>query len=90
MAESLKYNKFYMFYMKTQVTIRDVDSKVFREFRTEAVARGMKIGTALTLAMEKFQSGLRKKIKFTSLQPISWGIGTERTSEDVDKILYGD
>ena len=78
-----------MLYM-TQVTVRDVDSDVFREFKAVAVKRGMKLGTALTIAMEKFKSELgTKKQRFTALQPVSWGKGTEHTSEQVDDILYG-
>lgn len=80
-----------MFYMKAQVTIRDVDQKVFQEFKADAVKRGLKLGTAITLAMEKFRTELReRKVKFTSLEPISWGKGTEKVSEEVDKILYGE
>ena len=77
-----------MFYM-TQITVRDVDQEVFREFKAEAVKRGLTMGSALTLAMEKFKVELtKKKQKFTTLKPVSWGRGTERVSEEVDKILY--
>ena len=80
-----------MFYMGTQITVRDVDSEVFREFKAEAVKRGLTIGSALTLAMEKFRSELNKKRPpFTVLKPVAWGKGTEQVSEEVDKILYGE
>ena len=86
-TETFKYNKYDMFYM-AQVTIRDVDSAVFREFKAEAIKRGMKIGSALTLAMEKFRADLgKKRAKFTALRPTHWG--DKRISEDVDAILYG-
>lgn len=78
-----------MFYM-TQITVRNVDPDAFREFKTEATRRGMKLGIALTLAMKKFKSGLVKKGKFTDLKPVSWGQGSEHISEEVDDILYGE
>lgn len=40
--------------MKTQITVRDVDEKVFREFKAEAVRHGLTLGTAITLAMKKY------------------------------------
>ena len=78
-----------MLYMGTQVTIRDVNKQVFREFKADAIKQGLKLGTALTLAMEKFRSELHtKKIKFTSVKPTSWGKGTGHVSAHVDEILY--
>ncbi|MEK6899624.1 MAG: hypothetical protein AABX05_00725 [Nanoarchaeota archaeon] len=77
--------------MGTQITVRDVDQEVFREFKAEAIKRGLTLGSALTLAMEKFRAELgSKKQKFTSLTPISWGKGTEHSSEEIDRILYGE
>ena len=73
-----------------QVTIKNINEKTFREFKAAAVGKGIKLGPALTLAMEKFkQELLKKKGKFTDLEPIKWGKGTEHLSEDMDKILYG-
>lgn len=73
-----------------QITVRDVNPQVFQEFKAAAVDNGMRLGIALTLAMEKLRSELlRKKFKFTSLKPVDWGKGTERVSEEVDQILYG-
>jgi len=80
-----------MFYMGTQITVRDVDQGVFREFKAEAIKHGLTIGSALTIAMEKFRAELgKKKQKFTSLKPVSWGKGTEQVSLQVDQILYGE
>lgn len=74
-----------------QVTIKNVDENTFREFKAVAVRRGVKLGAALTLAMEKFKGELlKKKDKFTNIKPINWGNGTEHLSEQVDKILSGD
>ncbi|HIH39749.1 TPA: hypothetical protein HA219_03450 [Candidatus Woesearchaeota archaeon] len=73
-----------------QIAVRDVNEEAFREFKSDVVKRGMKLGTALTLAMEKFRSELLKpRPKFTSLRPVDWGRGSEKLSEQVDEILYG-
>jgi len=41
--------------------------------------------------MKKLRTELgKKKQKFTSLKPVSWGKGTEHVSEQVDQILYGE
>ena len=84
------YNMFDMLNMGTQITVREVDPDTFREFKAEATKRGMTLGAALTIAMEKFKSELgRKKMKLSALKPVHWGKGTEHVSEEVDKILYG-
>lgn len=78
--------------MNVQITVRDVNQEAFREFKGEAIKHGLTVGTALTLAMQKFRSELTKKRpKFTSLaRPVHWGKGTEHLSEEVDSILYGE
>ncbi|MBI4016448.1 MAG: hypothetical protein HY363_02025 [Candidatus Aenigmarchaeota archaeon] len=75
--------------MSLQVTVRDVNEEVFKEFKANAVQRGLKLGSALTLAMEKFMSQ-KRKTKFTALKPVAWGKGTEHASDEVDSILYGE
>ena len=70
------------------IAVRDVDKDTFQEFKANAIQRGLKVGQALTLAMENFMSQ-QKKEKFTSLKPFNWGKGTENTSQNVDEILYG-
>lgn len=75
--------------MATQITVRDVDEHVFREFKAEAVKQGMTLGSALTLAMGHFTSLLSgKRAKLTAYRPVAWGAGTARVSEQVDDILY--
>jgi len=72
--------------METQITVRNVDTEIFREFKSDATRRGIVLGAALNLAMEKFMSS--KKKNFMSLKPFSWGKGTEHLSKEVDEILY--
>lgn len=77
-----------MFNMST-ITVREVDEETFREFKAEAAKRGISLGTALTLAMEKFRKEVgSKKMKLSSLQPIHWGLA--HVSENMDDILYGE
>lgn len=76
--------------MGVQITVREVNQEVFREFKAEATRQGLTIGTALTLAMEKFRNELGKKQDFTLWQPTSWGEGTEKISQEIDEILYGE
>jgi hypothetical protein len=77
-----------MYYMG-QITVRDVDQEVFREFKADATKQGLTLGKALTLAMKTFHMKTSKTKKFSSLKPIYWGEGTEQVSENVDEILYG-
>jgi len=78
---------------KEMVSIRDVDEEVLREFRTHAVKEKMKMGKALTQAMKRWLREKQKtKIKTKSLlraKPFDWGPGSERTSIEIDEILYG-
>jgi len=74
------------------ITIRDVDEKVFRKFKEVSIRRRMKLGNALTNAMRTWLEKERgeKKVKkyFLDLKPFDWGEGTERSSVEVDEILY--
>ncbi len=81
-----------MFCMGVQITVRDVDPQVYREFKAEVVRRGFTLGSALNLAMLKFKAELRKKRpSFMSLhKPFHGGKGTEHVSEEIDSILYGE
>jgi len=73
-----------------QITIKNVDETAFREFKAVAARKGIKLGTALTIAIEKFKDELQKKhYKFTALKPVKWGSGSERISVEIDEILYG-
>ena len=78
---------------KTFVGIRDVDEETFRKFRSLAIERNMKIGEALNLAMKimitnKDKKG-KKKLGIINIKPLDFGEGTENSSEEIDKILYG-
>ncbi|MEE8400536.1 MAG: hypothetical protein V3R86_00070 [Candidatus Hydrothermarchaeaceae archaeon] len=76
------------------ITIRDVDERVFRKFKAEAVIEGARLGSAVTNAM-KFWIDKKKKEKrpeksLLNLKPIDWGLNTEKSSVEIDEMLYGD
>ncbi len=75
----------------TQITVKEVDEKVFQELKLAALKGKMTVGVALTLAIETWLSTLNKlKGNLSDLKPIDWGPGTEYASEQVDEIMYGD
>lgn len=72
-----------------QLSVRDVDGKVFKNFKVEVTKEGLTIGKAITMALDQWVENKRKNENFLDLKPIDWGKGTEKTSEEIDKILYG-
>lgn len=76
---------------KTFIGVRDVDSEVFQQFRTRSIAERLKLGDALNKAMRIWiqQQSKPKRRKGFTLKPFHWGKGTERTSMEIDALLYG-
>ncbi|MBI2110171.1 hypothetical protein HYT51_00105 [Candidatus Woesearchaeota archaeon] len=73
-----------------QVSVKNVEDSVFREFKSESVRERLPMGKALTLAMKAWLDHKQRKpqLHFLNLQPKKWKRGTEYTSEEIDKILY--
>lgn len=73
------------------ITIRGLDEGVFRRFKAKAVEEGMKLGEALTQAMEMWvrQRSLKPKASLMDIRPFNWGEGTEKVSIEIDQIIYG-
>ena len=73
-----------------QLSVKNVDEKVFREFKAKAVQNKMKVGSALTFAMQFWirEKSTKNKKSFLDHKPTSWGKGTENLSQEIDKILY--
>jgi len=73
-----------------QITIKNVQEHVFREFKAESIREGLKIGDSLSLAMGLWMEKSKKKPKLSllNLKPKDWGKGTERLSEEIDRIVY--
>lgn len=83
---------------KIFVGVRDVDKEVFKKFRAMSVEKRMKLGEALTKAMIYWLAKEREKIRnkrlkgvysLLEVKPFNWGPGTEKTSSEIDEILYG-
>jgi len=76
------------------ITIRDVDERVFRRFKAEAVKDGARLGSAVTKAMKFWlnhkERERRPKKSLLELKPIDWGEDTEKSSMEIDEILYGE
>lgn len=80
---------------KKLITVRDVDENTFRKFRAITIEEKMKLGDAITMAMrhwiddEKVRSVKQKNSTLRLVKPFDWGKGTEKTSKEIDEIIYG-
>jgi len=72
-----------------QLSVRDVDESTFRKFKAWAAEEDIPVGKALNLAMTLCMQKGRKKAKLTDFKPMSFGKGTEKLSEEIDKVVYG-
>ena len=78
------------------ITIRDVNSNLWRELKIETVKEGMTIGQAINLALENWIREHRKRINgdkvksFWDLNPVKYeGKDAGHLSMKVDEALYG-
>jgi len=73
------------------ITLRNVDERVFRRFKAVAVRRGLTVGKAVTQALAKWVSRQKavKKASIFDIKPVDFGKGTENLSREIDKVLYG-
>lgn len=74
------------------ITIRGLQETVFRRFKAKAAEEDMKLGDALSQAMEawlKREKAGAPRAKLSDLKITNWGKGTERSSEEIDKVVYG-
>ena len=74
--------------------IRGIDDDTYRRFRERALEERLKVGKAVTLAMREWIKKERKKETINPknllrIKPFDWGKGTEKTSKEIDKIIYG-
>lgn len=75
----------------TTITIRGVDQKIWREFKSRVVAEGMPLGKALTVVMSSWimRPSKSKARSIFDLQPVKFaGADVEHLSEKVDEVLY--
>ena len=72
------------------LSIRNVNKKIFKEFKAQAIKEGMNVGEALNIALEMWlEKEKMKKKSFLELKPVDWGKGTEKASKEIDEYLYG-
>ena len=76
------------------ITIRDLQETLFRKFKAKAAEENIKLGVALTQAIgvwlkEQKEAKEAPKGKLSNIKITHWGKGTERSSEEIDTILYG-
>jgi hypothetical protein len=78
---------------KSMIAVREVDEEVFRRFKARVVEEKMKLGRALTLAMEMWlEKKKERKIDPRNLLKMSGIIKTKKKvkwSEEIDQFLYG-
>ena len=70
-----------------QFSVKNIEQKIFREFKAESIGEGLPVGKSLHLAM-KLWLDKNKKRKLLDYKPRSWGKGTEHLSEHMDEVLY--
>lgn len=74
------------------ITIRGLQESIFRKFKAKAVEEDMKLGDALSQAMEAWlKKGKAQKPqgKLSNIPITHWGKGTEHSSHEIDTIIYG-
>ena len=74
-----------------ELRVNNVDKDIFKEFKVETRRLSISTGLALTLAMKLWLDQRKNKVKKSLLdfKPQKWGKCTERISEEIDEILYG-
>jgi hypothetical protein len=71
------------------ITVRDLNEEVFRKFKGKAAERGMKMGAAVTRAMQLFiEKEVERATKKGQAKPSGWG-KADPTSKEIDSLLYG-
>ena len=78
--------------MGVNVSFRDVDEIVLRDFRAFVAREGLKTGAVVTEAFRYLLDRVkttRKKPPLSALKPVNLGLGTENLSSEVDEVLYG-
>ncbi len=73
------------------VTLRNFDDKLYRELKSEAVKDGLTIVEALKQAVSVWLAvhTHKKKKSVFDYKPMDFGPGSERSSQEIDQVLYG-
>ncbi len=72
------------------ITIRNIQESIFRKLKAKAAEEDLKIGDALTQAIELWLKtrSEKPKGKLSDIPTFDWGKGTEHSSTEIDKVLY--
>lgn len=73
-------------------TIRNLDEDAYRRLKAHAARTRRTIGAELTEAIEEYlahRGAQRKRRSILQFKPRDLGPGTERLSEEIDRIVYG-
>ncbi len=73
-------------------TVRNLDVSLYRELKARAAIEGRNIGDLVNAAIRAYLArpapgGRRGSLR--DLAPVSYGRGSERSSEQVDAVVYG-
>jgi plasmid stability protein len=75
------------------MTIRNLDEQVYREFRARAVRQGRNVGELLNEAMQTYLARVAVgpgRSSLRALKPEPFPEGNELLSQEVDAIVYGE
>ena len=72
------------------IGIRNVNQETFRKFKARAVEKNLNLGNAMEEAMEKWvdEGKKERKSRKPKVKPFDWGEDTQKTSMEIDTILY--
>ena len=74
------------------VTIRNIDGDLYRRIKAHAARTGQTVAAVVEQAAEAWLAAAepaRRRRRLADLEPVDLGPGTERTSEEIDDLLYG-
>jgi len=75
------------------ITIRNIDDKLYHEFKAEAIRTGLTVGAAINSAIQVWLNQKHKKTpkySFLEYNAVDFGEGTENLSENYEQYLYGE
>lgn len=73
------------------ITVRDLNEEVFRRFKGKAAERGMRMGVAVTQAMQLFMARDAQRSKRQVLKRLQErGKPIDATSKEIESLLYGE
>lgn len=75
------------------VTVRNVDEDAYRRLKARAALEDRTVGEVLTEAIRAYVGGglapFEKTGSLLDIEPVDFGPGNERLSEEIDEIVYG-